>query len=78
MLSVPDGKRLLKIAKDMGRPHERPSWCQAFYFMSLIRYVGPINWHHLYTLVETLEKLKHNSGHYSPHLHQKGERLVGR
>ena len=62
LLSVPHiGKRLLKIAKEMVDAMKTFMVPGLLFHELGFDYVGPINGHHLDTLVETLEKLKHNS-----------------
>jgi 1-deoxy-D-xylulose-5-phosphate synthase len=62
LLSVPHiGKRLVKIAKDMVDAMKTFMVPGLLFHELGFDYVGPINGHHLDTLVDTLEKLKQNS-----------------
>lgn len=61
LLSVPHiGKRLVKIAKDMVDAMKTFMVPGLLFHELGFDYVGPINGHHLDTLVDTLEKLKQN------------------
>jgi 1-deoxy-D-xylulose-5-phosphate synthase len=62
LLSVPHiGKRLVKVAKDMVDAMKTFMVPGLLFHELGFDYIGPINGHHLETLVDTLEKLKHNS-----------------
>ncbi len=62
LLSVPHiGKRLVKIARDMVDAMKTFMVPGLLFHELGFDYVGPINGHHLDTLVDTLEKLKDNS-----------------
>ena len=80
LLSVPHiGKRLLKIAKDMVDAMKTFMVPGLLFHELGFDYVGPINGHHLDTLVDTLEKAEKQFGaDHSPHRDQERERLVSR